>query len=111
VTLPLPATTTVRRKGFPVAVTTVDAVAVLFDDVGSSSVPVTVAVFVRVFLTCGVTVIVIVAVPPLASVPRVHVTLLVQLPCVVVTEANVTLLGSVSLTVPPSRVKAHGCAP
>ena len=81
--------------------TVVVTVAALLPVLGSTSLPLTLAVLVSVPAACGVTLMVIVAVAPLASVPRLQVTLLVQLPWVVVTDPNVTPLGSVSFTVTP----------
>jgi len=77
------------------------ALAVLSDVSVSISLLATLAVLVIVPAVLGVTMIVMVALAPLASVPRLQVTVLpdrLQLPWLDVTETNVTLDGSVSLT-------------
>jgi len=81
--------------------TVVIRVSELFEGFGSDSLAETLAVLESVVATVGVTTIVTVAVAPLSSEPRAHVTVLVpaQLPCDEEEDTNVTLTGSASLVV------------
>ena len=86
------------------AATIVVAEAVLFDRFGSVWSPSTVAWLTIVPGAVGVTWIVTVALAPLASEPRLQVTVpnaCEQLPCDAVAEPNVTPAGSVSVTTTP----------
>jgi hypothetical protein len=87
------------------AVTVVVAVALLFALLGSASVAVTLAVLVIVPPALGaITEIVTVADPPLAIVPRLHVTVplaCVHVPWVAVADTKVTPAGNVSVKVTP----------
>ena len=75
----------------------------LFGRLGSGTELVTVAELLSVPAVVGMTLMVTVAVPLLASVPRAQVTLLVplQLPCEAVAETKVTFAGSASEVVTP----------
>src|SRR5262249_32858859 len=77
----------------------VDDVAELFVPSGSASLPLTLAVLLRVPAVVGVTTSVIVAEAPSAKAPRLHVIVLVllQLPWVDVIETKVTSDGNVSV--------------
>jgi hypothetical protein len=90
------------------AVTVVVAVALLFALLGSLSAAVTLALLVMVPPEVGaVTVMVTVADPALAIVPRLHVTVplaCVHVPWVGVADTNVTPAGSVSVRVTPVAV-------
>jgi hypothetical protein len=85
-------------------------VALLLFGLGSDSFPLTVAVFVSVPGVVVVTTTVMRALSPVASLPRLQLTVppfgleaeRVQLPRVVATELNLTLLGSGSVTVTPT---------
>src|SRR5438309_1261278 len=87
------------------ALTCVVADAVLLAVLGSGSLPVTVAVFVMLpGVTDVVTLMVIVALAPLARLPTEQVTVpeaLVQVPWLEVAETKVTPAGRVSVTVTP----------
>jgi hypothetical protein len=90
---------------FAEAVTVVLAVALLFALFGSPSVAVTLAVLVMVPPDVGaVTVMVTVALEPLAIDPKLHVTvpaLWLQVPWVAVADTKITPLGRVSVRVTP----------
>jgi len=83
------------------ATTGVLTVAVLFVGTGSVSFAATLAVFVRVPTAVGLTRIVTVACPEFASVPRLQLTVAVQVPWLGVAETKVTLAGTASVKVTP----------
>ena len=83
------------------ATTGVLTVAVLFVGTGSVSFAATLAVFVSVPAAVGLTTIVTVALAVFASVPRLQLTVAVQVPWLGVAETNVTPVGTVSVKVTP----------
>jgi hypothetical protein len=83
---------------FATAVCTVDELLLMS---GSSSIAVTLAVFDNVPGACGVTVMLIIALPPFPTDPRLQVTVAVplQVPCDGIAETKLTPPGRVSVTV------------
>lgn len=83
------------------ALTVVLTVAVLFPGTGSVSLAATLAVFVSVPAAVGLTTIVTVALAVFARVPRLQLTVAVQIPWLGVTETKVTFVGTASVKVTP----------
>src|SRR6266850_508174 len=83
------------------AVTGVFTVAVLFPGAGSVSLATTLVVFVTVPVAAGLTTMVTVALAALARVPRLQLTVVVQVPWLGVAETNVTPAGTASVRVTP----------
>lgn len=103
VTIPWPWIVTMRLIACFGVTTCVEVVALLLFVCGSAGEPLTLAELVSVPVTVGFTVIVTVALAPLARLPRVQVTVVVplQLPWVAEAETKVAVLGSGSVTVTP----------
>src|SRR5438874_292918 len=94
---------TVSRERSAVVRTVVPSVTVLFAELGSASVPVTLAVLVRTPAAVGLTLIVTVALAPLARLPTAQVNVVVPLhePWLAEADTKLTPAGSESVSVTP----------